>query len=42
MMNTVAEANDFQTLTINNLKVHINAEHNAFVKGTKITVMDHY
>ena len=30
MMNAVAGENDVQTLTITHLKMHLNAEHNAF------------
>ena len=42
MMNVVAVSNDFQTLTINHLKAHVNDERNTFIKAAKKIVMDHY
>ena len=41
MMNTVAGSNEFQTLTINHLKAHANAEC-TFIKAARNIVMDHY
>ena len=42
MMSTVSGSNDFNALTINYLKACIDAEHNAFVKTSKNTVIDQY
>ena len=35
MMKTVAGENEFSTLKIENLKAHVNAEHNALMKSLK-------
>ena len=42
MMKTTARANEFSTLTIYHLKVHVNAECNTLMKAVKIIVMENY
>ena len=40
-MKTVAGANEFSTLIIPNLKIHINTEHNALIKAIEKVVLEH-
>ena len=42
MMNTVARENAFKISSIYHLKVHVNAEYNAFTNATKKAVTEHY
>ena len=42
MMNTIAEENDFKSLTIPNLKIYLNEEHDPFKKDARQAALDHY